>query len=241
MGRLRQLGIADITVRLDKGFCSQAMVAQLQALGVRFVLKVPDQRWVRSHLGPYRQSEKDPLLWTATGPLYGARVCSVEQRLPLVGAVACPQGSLALDTYVVPDGGTAHVLTNLLGVHALTAWRQYNAGAVIEQRIKECYQLGFGRTAIDDRYGNALLATLGVLAYQVVHVLRTTTLTGRWRTAQPATLRAWLFRLPAKCTTHARKRYVRLLRTEPLRRPLLRALRRLTALPPPRTQRLALA
>ena len=101
--------------------------------------------------------------------------------------------------------------------------------------------MGFGRTAIDDRDGNALLATLGVLAYQVVHVRRTTALSGPWRTAQPATLRAWLFRLPAKCTTHARKAYVRLLRTEPLRRPLLRALRLLGDLPPPRTQRLALA
>jgi len=240
VGRLRQLGVRDITVRLDKGFCSQALVAHLQALDVHFLLKAPDQAWVRHALGPYRQSEKDPTLWTATGTLHGARLCSVQQRFPL-RAPADGEPALALDDYVVPDHGTAHVLTNLPGLHALTVWRQYNAGAVVEQRIKECYQLGFGQTAIDDRDGNALLATLGVLAYQVVHVLRTTTLTGRWRRAQPATLRAWLFRLPARCTTHARKAYVRLLRTEPLRRPLLQALRRLTTLPPPRTERLALA
>lgn len=239
VGRLRELGVTDLTVRLDKGFCSRAMVEQLQALDVGFVLKVPNQAWVRAELGAYRQSEKDPTLWTATGTLYGARLCSVEQRLPLVGAPT-PQGTLALDTYVVPDGGTAHVLTNL-PVQALTAWRRYNAGAVVEQRIKECYQLGFGRTAIDDRAGNATLAALGVLAYQVLHVLRTTALTGPWRRAQPTTLRAWLFRLPGKCTTHARKAYVRLLRTEPLRPVLLRALRVLADLPPPRTRRLALA
>jgi hypothetical protein len=240
VGRLRRLGVRELTVRLDKGFCSQAMVAHLHALDVHFLLKAPDQAWVRRALGPYRQSEKDPTLWTATGELYGARLCSVQQRLPLC-APPDVQQALALDDYVVPDHGTAHVLTNVPGLHALTAWRQYNAGAVVEQRIKECYQLGFGKTAIDDRDGNALLATLGVVAYQVVHVLRTTTLPGRWRTAQPDTLRAWLFRLPAKCTTHARKLYVRLLRTEPLRRSLLRALRRLTSLPPPWTQRLALA
>lgn len=240
VGRLRQLGVAEITVRLDKGFCSRTMVEQLQALDVHFVLKVPDQAWVRAQLGPYRQSEKDPTRWTATGTLYGARLGSVEQRLPLVAA-APPQGTLALETYVVPDGGTAHVLTNLPDVHALTAWRRYNAGAVVEQRIKECYQLGFGRTAIDDRAGNATLAALGVLAYQVLHVLRTTLLTGSWRGAQPTTLRTWLFRLPAKCITHARKAYVRLLRTEPLRPVLLRALRVLADLPPPRTRRLALA
>lgn len=240
VGRLRQLGVAEITVRLDKGFCSRAMVEALHALDVAFLLKVPNQAWVRAELGAYRPSEKDPTLWTATGTLYGARLCSVEQRLPLVGA-ASPQETLALDTYVVPDGGTAHVLTNLPDLHALTAWRRYNAGALVEQRIKECYQLGFGRTAIDDRAGNATLAALGVLAYQVLHVLRTTALTDPWRRAQPATLRAWLFRLPATCTTHARKAYVRLLRTEPLRRVLLRALCALGNLPPPRTRRLALA
>ncbi len=119
------------------------------------------------------------------------------------------------------------MLTNLMGCHALTAWRLYNRGALVEQRIKECYQLGFGKTAIDDRDGNAVLAALSVVAYNVLHVIRTTTLSGRWRTAQPNTLRTWLFRLPAKCSTHARKRYVRLLKTEPLRRDFLRALRRL--------------
>jgi hypothetical protein len=240
VGRLRQLGVTDVTVRLDKGFCSRAMVEALQALAVTFVLKVPNQAWVRAELGAYRPSEKDPTLWTATGTLYGARLCSVQQRLPLV-APATPQGMLPLETYVVPDGGTAHVLTNLPGIHALTAWRRYNAGAVVEQRIKECYQLGFGRTAIDDRDGNALLAALGGLAYQVLHVLRTTALTGRWRRAQPITLRAWLLRLPAKCTGHARQVYVRLLRTEPLRTTLLRALRVVGGLSPPRTRRLALA
>jgi len=240
VGRLRQLGVTDITVRLDKGFCSRAMVECLHALGVSFVLKVPNKQWVRGHLGPYRQSEQDPTLWTAIGALYGARLCSVEQRVPLCGAPTA-QPALALDTYVVPEGGTAHVLTNLPGVHALTAWRRYHAGAVVEQRIKECYQLGFGRTAIDDRAGNATLAALGVVAYQLLHVLRTTALTAAWRRAQPATLRAWLFRLPAKCTTHARKAYVRLLRAEPLRPALLRALRLLQNLPPPRTRRLALA
>jgi hypothetical protein len=44
---------------------------------------------------------------------------------------------------------------------------------------------------------------------------------------QPKRLRAWLFRLPAKLTTHARKQYVQLQRAEPLRRELLRALRRI--------------
>ena len=78
------------------------------------------------------------------------------------------------------------------------------------------------------------LAGLGVFAYQLLHVLRTTALTGEWQRAQPARLRAWLFRLPAKLTVHARKRYVQLRRDERLRKPLLAALRVLGGLSPPR-------
>ena len=236
--RLYQVGIDNITVRLDKGFFSREMVDVLQALGVRFVLKVPDHAWVRRELGPYRQSEKDATLWTATGELYGARLCSVKQRQPATAAAPTAQTALAIDDY--DETTVAHMLTNLPDIHALTAWRLYNQGAVVEQRIKECYQLGFGTTAIDDRDGNAVLAALGVVAYEVVHVIRTTALTGRWRTAQPATLRTWLFRLPGKCVTHARKGYVRLLKTESLRRDFLRALRFLGGLAPPRTRILAL-
>ncbi len=242
--RLHQVGIPrlNITVRLDKGFFSREMVDALQDLGVRYVLKVPDFAWVRRELGPYRRSTEDPTLRTALGTLYGAHLCSVEQQRATAPAPASAQTALAL---AAPDDeetvtSVAHMLTNLMGCHALTAWRLYNHGALVEQRIKECYQLGFGKTAIDDRDGNAVLAALSVVAYNVLHVIRTTTLSGRWRTAQPNTLRTWLFRLPAKCSTHARKRYVRLLKTEPLRRDFLRALRRLAGLSPPRTRILAL-
>lgn len=238
--RLRQLGITDLTVRLDKGFFAKEMVALLTELGVTFVLKVPDYRWVRAQLGAFRQSAKAPALWTATGALYGARLCSVEQRTMVPASTKAAQGELALCEVMVTER-VAHVLTNLADRHALTVWRCYNAGAVVEQRIKECYQLGFGQTAIDDRDGNALLAGLGAVAYQMLHLVRTTAFEGRWRTAQPATLRTWFLRLPAKLTTHARKRYVHLLTTEPMRRPLLKALRKLAGLDPPRTRVLALS
>jgi len=77
-----------------------------------------------------------------------------------------------------------------------------------------------------------LLWALGALAYQMLHMIRTTALSGSWRRAQPKRLRAWLFRLPAKLTTHARKQYVQLQRAEPLRRELLQALRRIGTGPP---------
>lgn len=201
------------------------------------MLKVPDHKWVRRVLGSYRPSEKDTDLWTSTGELYGVRLMSVERRRRrrIEGG---EDGALDLETYEVDR--VAHVLTNIPAIHALAAWREYNRGTCVEQRIRELYQLGFGRTAVDDLTGNAILASLGTLAYQVLHVVRTTALTGGWRRAQPVRLRAWLFRLPAKLTTHARKRYVQLRRDEPLRKPLLSALRGLGGLAPPRTRVLAL-
>lgn len=230
VARLRAAGIQELTVRLDKGFFSQAMVAALDALGVAYVLKVPNHAWVRRHLSAYRASEKDPTLWTATGELYGARLCSVEQRVVVPAAAACDAAQAALALETEERETVAHVLTNIAGIHALTAWRRYNEGAVVEQRIKECYQLGFGGTAIDDRDGNAILALLGGLAYQLLHVLRTTALAGAWRRAQPATLRAWLFRMPASCTTHARQLTVHGLADEPLSELFGRALKKLERL-----------
>ncbi len=104
---------------------------------------------------------------------------------------------------------------------------------MVEQRIEELGQLSVGQTAIDHLEGNALLWTLGTLAYQLLHVLRTTTLSGRWKRAQPKRLRTWLFRLPGKLTTHSRKLYLQLAREEPARPWLLPALRQLKRGPPP--------
>ncbi len=226
VGQLRAAGVEQITVRLDKGFFSRKMVEALSALGVGYVLKVPDQKWLRRHLSPFRRSQKDPALWTASGTLYGARLLTVEQRREIGGA----EGELDLESYEVEK--TAHVLSNVEGISALTAWRLYNQGALVEQRIEELGQLSVGTTAVDDLGGNHLLWALGALAYQMLHMIRTTALSGSWRRAQPKRLRAWLFRLPAKLTTHARKQYVQLQRAEPLRRELLRALRRIGTGPP---------
>lgn len=234
VGRLREMGITDITVRLDKGFFSRSMVQHLQALELDFLLKIPAHGWLRDHQRPWHQSAKGEdifpghELWTTSGSLWGVRLLSLQTRRPLEG-----EGTLELDTYEVPL--SAHVLTNIEGIHALTAWRRYNQGAVIEQRIAELGQLSVGQTAIDDLEGNALLWSLGMLAYQLLHTFRTTALSGSWRRAQPKRLRLWLFRLPAKITRHARKTYLQLLNSEPARARLLVALRRLGGLPPPAT------
>ena len=92
--------------------------------------------------------------------MWGVRLLSLQTRRPLEG----DDNTLALDTYEVPL--SAHLLTNIEGIHALTAWRRYNRGAVVEQRIKELGQLGAGATAIDDLNGNALLWATGAIAYQ---------------------------------------------------------------------------
>ncbi len=149
VGRLQAIGVQDITVRLDKGFFSESMVQTLEGLQVHYLLKIPAHAWLQNHQAPWRRSAKGEALfpglelWTTSGTLWGARLLSIQTRRPLQG-----EDLLDLDTYEVPL--TAHVLTNIQGIHALTAWRRYNQGAVIEQRIAELGQLGLGATAVDD-------------------------------------------------------------------------------------------
>jgi hypothetical protein len=195
VARLRAAGVADITVRLDKGFFSRSMVRTLEALEVGFVLKIPAHGWLQDHHGPWRRSAKGAdvfpghELWTTSGTLWGARLLSIQTRRPLQG-----EDTLDLDTY--ETALTAHVLTNI--------------------------------------EGNALLWSLGVFAYQILHTLRSTALCGSWRRAQPKRLRLWLLRLPGRFTGHARKSYLQLLHDDPARPLLLGALRRLVqGLPPP--------
>ena len=198
-----------------------------------FLIKVPRHRWLASHRGSWRFSARGEAifpgedLWTASGRLWGARLLTIQTTRPLES-----DGALALDTYEVL--GQADALTNIGGIHALTAWRRYNAGAVVEQRIEELAQLSAGRTAVDDVGGNALLWSLAVVAYQTLHTLRENHLSGSWRAAQPKRLRLQIFRQPAKLTAHSRKTYLQILRGEPVRRPLLASLRALNhGIPPP--------
>ena len=159
VGRPRGAGVGDITARLDKGFFSQKMVRTLEELDVSFLLKVPRHGWLCGCRGPWRHSKKGEAifpgeeLWTATGSLWGARLLTIQTRKP----VETEEGMLELDTYDVVR--QADVLTNIPGIHALTAWRRYNDGAVVEQRIEELAQLSAGKTAVNDLGGNALLGT----------------------------------------------------------------------------------
>jgi len=204
VGRLREAGVEDVTVRVDKGFFSEALPRRLDGLGVRFFLKVPNHGWLRRRRGPWRPNgraegafARAETVYSAVGELWGFRLVALQGRRPL----ASEENSLELNTYEVTD--TAHILTNVPGIHALTAWRRYNQGAVVEQRIEEFGQLSVGQTAVDDLEGNRLLWALGGLAYQVLHLLRTTALGPAWRSAQPKRIRAWLMRMPGRFTFHS--------------------------------------
>ena len=235
VGRLKGAGVGEITVRLDKGFISKEMAETLQELGVLFLLKVPRYRWLEGSRKQWHHSKKGEEifsegeeLWSATGSLWGARLLTIQTRKPL----GTEEGTLDLDTYEV--GLQADILTNIPGIHALTAWRRYNAGAVVEHRIEELGQLSAGKTAVNHLGGNALLWGLSAVTCQTLHTLRRHFLTGSWRTAQPRRIRLRVIRLPAKLTTHARKSYLQLLRGEPVRLRTLAALRGLNHdIPPP--------
>jgi hypothetical protein len=218
---LRSAGVEEITVRLDKGFFSQAMAQHLEKLGVKYVLKVQESQTMQERKGAFVQSEQEPRFWSSEGQSWGFRLLSVEER-EKVGAA---EGELELETYKMVKRAT--MLTNIEGIDAYEAWALYNAGAVVEHRIEELTQLSVGRTAVDDLDGNALLWALGALAYQLMHTLRTRALPPAWQSAQPKRLRAWLFRMPAKLVRHARRWTVQLSRGEPLKEVLLGGIRSL--------------
>jgi hypothetical protein len=95
----------------------------------------------------------------------------------------------------------------------------------VEHRIEEMGQLGVGRTAVDDIGGNHVLWSLGALAYQMLHLVRTTVLeNGR---EQVKTIRALVIRTPGKLVRHARRLCLKLVDRDPLFRMLARARDRL--------------
>jgi hypothetical protein len=201
---LREQGVEEVTVRLDKGFHAKKIVRALQELDVRYILKLPAGSHVVEALGSWRESsraegifEEAETVYTNSGRLWGDRLLALKG----VRAVnTADEGGMDLETTEVVQ--SAYLLTNIPGVHSLTVWRAYNEGAVVEQRIEELKQLSAGQTAVDDLGGNHLLWALAGLAYQLFHTLRRQ-LPGPWSRAQPKRLRTRMFRVPARLTSHS--------------------------------------
>jgi hypothetical protein len=221
---LRAQGVERILVRLDKGFFKVSHIETLQALGVDFVMKMQESKPLQAYKGTFTRSAEDPRLEVAEGRRWGVRMLSVRQT------EKAPEGELELGYVVLKHQLT--ILTNLEGVDPLTAWRMYNQGAQVEHRIEEMGQLGVGRTAVDDLGGNHLLWSLGALAYQMLHLVRTTVLETHHAREQVKTLRTLLIRTPGKLVRHARRVCLKLVQGDPLHRTLAHALDRLQWLRP---------
>lgn len=215
---LRAQGVERILVRLDKGFFKVAHIEKLLELEVDFVMKMQDSNTLQQYKGRFVRAETDPRLEVAEGRRWGVRMLSVRESEK-------PEGELDLGHVVLKHQLT--ILTNLEGVHPLDAWRMYNQGALVEHRIEEMGQLGVGRTAVDDIGGNHLLWGLGALAYQLLHLVRTTALGGNHAREQVRTIRTLVIRTPGKLVRHARRLCLKLMEGDPLLRLLQRAADRL--------------
>ena len=138
VARLRRAGVRDITVRLDKGFFSKSIVARMEALGVSHLLKVPRHPWLDGFRGAWETAVRDEAgdreLRTASGKLWGTRLLSVERRK----RIGPDEGELDLAAWEATM--SADVLTDISDIDPVEAWRAYNAGAVVEQRIEELAQ-----------------------------------------------------------------------------------------------------
>jgi hypothetical protein len=221
---LRAQGVERILVRLDKGFFKVSHIEKLRELEVDFVMKMQESNTLQGYKGPFLRSAEDPRLEVAEGERWGVRMLAVRQ------CEQAPAGELDLGEVVLKHHLT--ILTNLAGVDPLTAWRMYNQGAQVEHRIEEMGQLGVGRTAVDDLGGNHLLWSLGALAYQLLHLVRTTLLEKHHGREQVKTLRALVMRTPGKLVRHARRLRLKLMQEDPLVKLLERALDRLFWLRP---------
>jgi hypothetical protein len=219
---LRAQGVKRITVRLDKGFFSRATVELLQSLDVEFVLKMQETNTLQRFKGGFSRYLHDPRLMVSEGEWSGVRMlCVREWEDPKAGEL--PLGHVVLKKQ-------ATVLTNIPYLDAVQAWRLYNQGAVVEQRIEELGQLGVGKTAVDDLGGNRLLWSMGALAYQLLHFVRTVGLPAPMQKSQVKTLRTWLIRMPAKLVRHARRQCVKLVDADPLAHVLWEAVQKLQRL-----------
>jgi hypothetical protein len=220
---LRAQGVEKILVRLDKGFFKVANIEKLLELEVGFVMKMQESNTLQQYKGRFVRAEADPRLEVAEGRRWGVRMLSVRETEK-------PDGELDLGHVVLKNQLT--ILTNLEGVRPLDAWHMYNQGALVEHRIEEMAQLGVGRTAVDDIGGNHLLWGLGALAYQMLHLVRTTALDKKQAREQVKTIRALVIRTPGKLVRHARRLCLKLTNGDPLVRLLERAAERLRWLRP---------
>lgn len=219
---LRAQGVKQILVRLDKGYFKVAVIEKLKSLGVDFVLKMQESNTLQRYKGPFSPSAEDPRLEVSEGERWGVRMLCVRET------AAAPKGELALGRVVVEEQAT--VLTNIASIDPITAWRMYNQGAQVEHRIEEMGQLGVGCTAVDDLGGNHLLWSLGALAYQMQHFVRTAALDRTAEQKQVKTLRALVIRTPGKLVRHARRLRLKLMHGDPVTELLQRALTRIARL-----------
>jgi hypothetical protein len=221
---LRAQGVEKILVRLDKGFFKVANIQKLLELGVDFVMKMQESNTLQRYKGAFVRSVEDPRLEVAEGRRWGVRMLSVRE------CEKAPEGELDLGHVVLKQELT--ILTNLEGVSPLDAWHMYNQGAVVEHRIEEMAQLGVGRTAVDDIGGNHLLWSWGALAYQMLHLVRTTALDPKHAREQVKTIRSLVIRTPGKLVRHARRLCLKLTWGDPLMQLLARATERLRRVRP---------
>jgi hypothetical protein len=224
VGWLRAQGVEKILVRLDKGFFKVANIEKLLELKVDFVMKMQESNTLQRFKGVFVRSAEDPRLEVAEGWRWGVRMLAVRE------CGKAPEGELDLGNVVLKQELT--ILTNIEGVSALDAWHMYNQGAVVEHRIEEMAQLGVGRTAVDDLGGNHLLWSLGALAYQMLHLVRTTVLDPKHAREQVKTIRSLVIRTPGKLVRHARRLRLKLMKGDPLMQLLARAMERLRRVRP---------
>ena len=208
----------DITIRLDKGLTSGAVLDTIEELGAGYVGKVKltstimgqisrIKKWRSIGNGHFAANFRLKL----TGWSHARRFTVIERNLP----PAKPSEQMLL--FDILEGRYEVVVTNL-HLNAENIWRLYNRGAIVEQVIDEIKN-DFAATGIrtNDFWANDALFQTGLIAYNLFNCIRWMTFPKQLRTARIKRIGFLLLHLPANVVVRSRQLWIKIKRDHPMR------------------------
>jgi hypothetical protein len=207
---------ARIRVRLDGGFATPGLFEFLDAAHVEYVVAIAGNAVLQ------REAELDliaaQVLSDATGRTehvytdfpYAAGTWDRERRVVCKAEVVRLEGR-------APRVNPRFLVTNLTGKPKRIYERVYCPRGDAENRIKELFDVGVGRTSCSRFAANQFRVLLAAAAFALLQELRLAARGTRWARSQVATLRLELLKIGAQVLASVRRLVLRLPATFPFR------------------------
>lgn len=194
-----------LRVRLDGGFAHPALLDQLDAAGVEYVVAMAENAVLTRHAAPLMADVRTQVAVTgATAHVYGetryaAGTWPAPRRVIIKAEVVHLAGR-------DPRDNPRFVITNLRQTPQWIYERVYCQRGEIENRIKELHQgLEIDRTSCPRFWANQLRVLLTAAAYVLMQELRLHAARTAYARAQVTTLRDRLLKIGARVVASARR------------------------------------